>query len=68
MIFLQTLYKPSSMVIYGPCKYHTVVRNQFPCTVVYIQFGIWCVSGVLLDFSLTVKAAPHECVIRTSQP
>ena len=21
---------------------------------------------VLLDFSLTVKAAPHECVIRTS--
>ena len=31
--------------------------------------SIW--SGgvfVLLDFSLTVKAAPHECVIRTSQP
>ena len=26
------------------------------------------VEGVLLDFSLTVKAAPHECVIRTSQP
>ena len=23
---------------------------------------------VLLDFSLTVKAVPHECVIRTSQP
>ena len=23
---------------------------------------------VLLDFSLTVKAAPHECLIRTSQP
>ena len=23
---------------------------------------------VLLDFSLTVKAAPHECVVRTSQP
>ena len=23
---------------------------------------------VLLDFSLTVKAAPHECVIWTSQP
>ena len=22
----------------------------------------------LFDFSLTVKAAPHECVIRTSQP
>ena len=23
---------------------------------------------ILLDFSPTVKAAPHECVIRTSQP
>ena len=23
---------------------------------------------ILLDFSLTVKAAPHECEIRTSQP
>ena len=26
------------------------------------------VIPVLLDFSLTVKAAPHECVIRTIQP
>ena len=26
------------------------------------------VSELLLDFSFTVKAAPHECVIRTSQP
>ena len=26
------------------------------------------VVEVLLDFSLTVKAAPHECVIRTGQP
>ena len=24
--------------------------------------------AVLLDFSLTVKAAPHECELRTSQP
>ena len=23
---------------------------------------------LLLDFSLTVKTAPHECVIRSSQP
>ena len=23
---------------------------------------------ILLDFSLTVKAVPHECEIRTSQP
>ena len=25
-------------------------------------------SQVFFDFSLTVKAAPHECVIRTSPP
>ena len=24
--------------------------------------------NILLDFSLTVKAVPHECVIRASQP
>ena len=24
--------------------------------------------NILLDLWLTVKAAPHECVIRTSQP
>ena len=24
--------------------------------------------SVLLDFLVTVKAAPHECVIRTGQP
>ena len=24
--------------------------------------------SVFVDFSLTVKAAPHECVIRTGQP
>ena len=26
------------------------------------------IHKVLLDFSLTVNAAPYECVIRTSQP
>ena len=25
-------------------------------------------KGVFFDFSLTVNAAPHECVIRTGQP
>ena len=28
---------------------------------------IYCIR-IFLDFSLTVKAAPHECVIRTGQP
>ena len=25
-------------------------------------------NSIFFDFSLTVKAAPHECVIRTGQP
>ena len=30
--------------------------------------GVGVYLVILLDFSLTVKAAPHEYVIRTSQP
>ena len=30
--------------------------------------SMFCVMLVLLDFSLIVKAAPQECVIRTGQP
>ena len=26
------------------------------------------INWVFFDFSLSVKAAPHECVIRTGQP
>ena len=29
------------------------------------EYDTYC---ILFDFSLTVKAAPHECVIRTGQP
>ena len=37
------------------------------CTcMLYLRCGF--VILILLDFSLTVQAAPHECVIRTSQP
>ena len=39
-----------------------IVRVFFVCVL-----SFFC-RPVLLDFSLTVKAAPHECVIRTSQP
>ena len=37
---------------------------------IHVQCFILCLINVevLLDFSLTVKAAPHECVIGTSQP
>ena len=40
----------------------------------YLQFSAQkfahldlCIT-IFFDFSLTVKAAPHECVIRTGQP
>ena len=29
---------------------------------------IWQLERDIFDFLLTVKAAPHECVIRTGQP
>ena len=35
------------------------------------KLGLWAFliyATVLLDFSLSVKAAPHECVISTGQP
>ena len=37
-----------------------------PGYTVYLQSARYLT--ILLDFLLTVKAAPHECVIRTSQP
>ena len=36
--------------------------------VLSLFFTLPCVIEVLFDFSPTVKAAPHECVIRTGQP
>ena len=36
-----------------------------------ILYGFFCEKAlkiVLLDFLVTVKAAPHGCVIRTGQP
>ena len=34
----------------------------------FIHIGTDSRYSVLLDFLVTVKAAPHECVIRTGQP
>ena len=55
----------------GTCKYDemylgNLVENR---RAEFINEGkIYAYPFVLLDISLTVKAAPHECVIRTSQP
>ena len=37
-------------------------------TEVHVKYPKYLYSTVLLDFLLTVKAAPHECVIRIGQP
>ena len=37
-------------------------REQFDLGPYGLQYRLF------FDFSLTVKAAPHECVIRTGQP
>ena len=44
---------------FGSSEHHTIL----PCKPRYENFD----RLVLYDFSLTVKAAPHECVIRTGQ-
>ena len=45
-----------------PNKLITEVYNLNNKTTLYI------LVPVFFDFSLTVKAAPHECVIRIGQP
>ena len=56
ILFLQNTYAMLWMYI-GIASY-----NQFQC-VLKPNFNLQ--RKVLLDFLLTVKAAPHECVIRT---
>ena len=43
-----------------------VFRCKLVCDEVCQLFTMRLLYHVLLDFSLTVKAVPHECVIRTS--
>ena len=57
-VFLQML------LLQNHRDFHLDKNNQIKANLNYI-INIFI---VLLDFSLTVKAASHECVIRTSQP
>ena len=41
-------------------------RSTF--TMTHVHYGLLINYTILFDFSLTVKAAPHECVVRTGQP
>ena len=43
---------------------HARVKKILNIVVLCLGFTI----PILLDFLVTVKAAPHECVIRTGQP
>ena len=47
--------------------YAVLIENHNNTKKVNSMRVIVCAS-VLLDFSLNVMVAPHECVIRTSQP
>ena len=57
-------------------EYHTKVKSTLMASHttetrlldIAIKLIIWNHTTILLDFSLTVKAAPHECVIKNSQP
>ena len=45
-----------------------VATSQILIRITVYNTGTNIRYALLFDFSLTVKAAPHECVIRTSQP
>ena len=59
-----------------PIKNEINKTKHFPTCTMYRSYWCECLClevarnacRILLDFSLTVKAVPHECVIRTSQP
>ena len=60
-------------IVFGPCACTKMQRDihLLRCNCMTLRQAEDSSSHkpmVLLDFSLTVKAAPHECVIRTSQP
>ena len=40
---------------------------QIPCSATTSIWDLSTNSNIFFDFSLTVKAAPHECLIRTGQ-
>ena len=38
-------------------------------SIMMVRLGLWlALTLIIYDFLVTVKAAPHECVIRTGQP
>ena len=53
-----------------PAKAELSRYNGSIYRIVGVAYMTWAPhdSIVLFDFSLTEKAAPHECVIRTGQP
>ena len=56
--------------------YYTCIKYPLPGLVHIFVYNdshlslnqLYVLPNILLDFSLTIKAAPHKCVIRTSQP
>ena len=55
--------------LFGYCKGGTspFFLLKLPNSSEFSKIYLLCCGDLLLDFSLTVKAAPHECVFRTSQ-
>ena len=59
LLIMDNLYDMSILILFP---------NEKTTTFEYVIYCNFLELILLLDFSLTVKAAPHECVIRTSQP
>ena len=69
------VYGSSSSSYHGPTRYARMTSPEFPPSTEYCVRFMYTMYGtdvktlnvyakVFFDFSLTVKAAPHECVIR----
>ena len=69
-IALNTLAKSTTFVYFAHADPTVSFLNNCLVIIVCIFVDISSIlfKTILLDFSLTVKAAPHECEIRTSQP
>ena len=61
-------YASSKMFEVATSKMHLQENTLFDLSPLHFDQYHKTQILVLLDFSLTVKAAPHECEIRTGQP
>ena len=61
-------FHPSVSPFVGQLVFVIKVAQENPTSLQRVFLFITMVASSGVGFSLTVRAAPHECLIRTSQP